>query len=693
MTAISSVSAETPPSPRAGRRPATVVSATVLTWSDALLDAAVWVLASWTIAYHAALIMNLAWYFAVGLFAVGLLGGAVARRWRARPLPTSRFEPVAVGRDHQTVLIGCVVVLIVAVGLSGSAWSSTLPEWWLFWFLIVTALTVVSTLVLVGRPVVQSSRTIHQDPGRGALGVVALAAIVGTGSAVVQRPDADDVFLINRSVYIAERGGTFPVRDTLFSDEVFRITRPDFPSTAIEPLIGVAARVTHLPAATLTYLVLGPIAAALSVLALWRLLRTLGALAPALATLAGLIFLLLDGADHAGFGNLSFVRSWQGKVIFLIVLLPSIAHFALRWARDNSAADLILLIAANIASIGLTSTAVFVAPATTLVVIAAGAMSARSPRPLLVGLLALVPAFVVAITRLVSSPQSLAGGQPALATQLPGILDFTPEIEPSSTWHFVFGYGWRLVLPVGAAVFAWAFVSDRTSRVALALAPLMLFGVFLGPGMLDILDELSGARSILWRTIWILPIPAAVGLAATAPLLIARRGLRRTLSVLVPALMVVSMFTLNDWVLAGSNQQTSIGGVRWDVDRESLAASREILRLAPEGATVLAPVSVSGALAISTTQVRTVNPRDRYLYALAKEPDFFSVERRLLDDVIDGASDKALTDSFVDALARLEVSVVCTRTDGESGDLAEALGRSGFDRVGSDSVCTYWLEK
>jgi hypothetical protein len=64
----------------------------------------------------------------------------------------------------------------------------------------------------------------------------------------------------------------------------------------------------------------------------------------------------------------------------------------------------------------------------------------------------------------------------------------------------------------------------------------------------------------------------------------------------------------------------------------------------------------------------------------------------LLDAVIDGASDAAPTDSFTDALERLDVSVVCTRRDAESSDLTETLERSGFDRVGSDSVCTYWLK-
>ncbi len=140
----------------------------------------------------------------------------------------------------------------------------------------------------------------------GALAVVGMAVVFAALSAVTVRPDADDVFLINRSNWVEERGGQFPVGDTLFSDEVFRADRPERPPTSIEPLVGAVARILPVGSPTVAYLWLAPLASALGVLALWRLLRTLRAPAPALACLVGAGFLALDGAVHTSFGNMSF---------------------------------------------------------------------------------------------------------------------------------------------------------------------------------------------------------------------------------------------------------------------------------------------------------------------------------------------------------------------------------------------------
>ena len=48
-------------------------------------------------------------------------------------------------------------------------------------------------------------------------------ALVALLSLVMVRPDQDDVFVVNRSTWIAEHDTSFPERDTVFSDDVLPV--------------------------------------------------------------------------------------------------------------------------------------------------------------------------------------------------------------------------------------------------------------------------------------------------------------------------------------------------------------------------------------------------------------------------------------------------------------------------------------
>jgi hypothetical protein len=96
------------------------------------------------------------------------------------------------------------------------------------------------------------------------------------------------------STWAAERG-RFPVRDTIFSDEVFEaIYFP--PWNSLEALAGTVAGATGISAPSLVYLGVTPLATVLAVLAIWRLLRRWEVPMPAVALSTALIFLLVAGS-------------------------------------------------------------------------------------------------------------------------------------------------------------------------------------------------------------------------------------------------------------------------------------------------------------------------------------------------------------------------------------------------------------
>ena len=175
------------------------------------------------------------------------------------------------------------------------------------------------------------------------------------------RPNPDDLYYLNLSQWVAEHG-SFPLRDTIFADLTYPMSNWP-PVASYDALVGAAAHLLGTQAATIEYVVVTPLATALSVLALWRLLRAWRAPHLALTLSAALVFLLLDGtSSYATPGNLFLTRLWQGKIILLCLLVPLLLVYALRYVERPSRSTGAWLLLGGIASVALSTTAIFLTP-------------------------------------------------------------------------------------------------------------------------------------------------------------------------------------------------------------------------------------------------------------------------------------------------------------------------------------------
>ena len=309
----------------------------VVRWSDRVLDGAVAGLAGWTVVFHLARWTGLGRDGALGFWIVAIAAWIVVRL--RRPHGREASGPAASGSvpdqrrpDQRWSVAGLAVVALLL------AWIDVDGLWWpVLWACIgVLLLAAVRRSLPTTDPAAggeESARAVPTDAAT--IAVLLLAVVMAVLSLVMVRPDQDDVFVVNRSTWIAEHDTSFPERDTVFSDDVLPVQRPAGLPTSVEAFLGSIAALVRVAAATLAYLGLGPLVAALSVLATWRLLRGLGARAPVLATWVGTAFLILDGAEHGSFGNFSAGRSWQGKVVFLVVVVPVLWHHAAAWGRTG----------------------------------------------------------------------------------------------------------------------------------------------------------------------------------------------------------------------------------------------------------------------------------------------------------------------------------------------------------------------
>ncbi len=687
------------------------LAAGVVRWSDRVLDGSVAGLASWTVVFHLARWTGTGRDGALGLWLVVVAAWAVLRLRGSAGRPSgqavSGSPSGASGPDARWFAdagwvaggLGAVAVLVACVDVDGLWW----PVLWAGLALLL--------LVAVRRSLPSARPSSGGEEARGgvpsgtaAVAVLVLAVAMAVLSLVMVRPDQDDVFVVNRSTWIAEHDAAFPERDTVFSDDVLPIQRPAGLATSVEALVGAMAALVRVAAASLAYLGLAPLVAALSVVATWRLLRGFGARAPALATWVGTAFLVLDGAEHGSFGNFSAGRSWQGKVVFLVLVVPTLWHHAAAWGRSGRRRHLRATALGVVAGLGLTSTAVLVAPAVVVAAATATAVHATTGgvrrNRIGWGLAATAPAVVVGLGTLLADPQRL--GDLAAATSSGVVAAFDPlrwldsGTEPIGVVRMVFGSGPGALAAVAAALLAWTTVGDRSTRLLLLAGPVVVFGGFLAPGVLDVLNELGEADAIAWRTVWILPEPALVGLVLTQVRWgTGLRGSTSTGPVVAPVVVLVVMALTGTAITSSANRGTELV---WppavDLPRPEVDGARGLIDRAPDGGTVAGPEGVDFAVSVLTSTVTATNPRSAYLRGRHVDAAFRADDRRTLSHALDHGWAEWGADAVVDALDGLRPDAVCLRSApaiGDGGEVADVLVAAGYRADGADAACRYFV--
>jgi hypothetical protein len=112
----------------------------------------------------------------------------------------------------------------------------------------------------------------------------------------------------------------------------------------------------------------------------------------------------------------------------------------------------------------------------------------------------------------------------------------------------------------------------------------------------------------------------------------------------------------------------------WQRPPPSVTAADDLLRVMPPGSRLLAPDSLSITLAVSTSAVTSVAPREYYLQYLQHDPAFRYADRLALWGFVNDA-DAAPPRDLPGALRRVGVDVVCTfAADTQRYDAVRGVG-------------------
>ena len=279
--------------PRSARHPLWV------TVADAVLDGSIVAFAVWTVLYEVATAFRLsAWGTGIVWIPLALVSVA-ACVLRAVRVHRGVDPPAADPDDRPTRQPGPLVASGIGLALLAGLTALLTEARPAVWLLTVAACAVLLVGFARDRRVRRTTPTSYDGPGAlSQAGAAVLVLGLTVAMMFVLNPSSDDIYYVNRSVWVAEQG-TFALRDTMFGAERFPATYGGgLPVASIEGLIGALAHLLGVSAAGLSYLVVQPVGCLLAGWATWRLVR---AWAPrrALLVLAGAVLFSLFSATAA----------------------------------------------------------------------------------------------------------------------------------------------------------------------------------------------------------------------------------------------------------------------------------------------------------------------------------------------------------------------------------------------------------
>lgn len=497
----------------------------------------------------------------------------------------------------------------------------------------------------------------------------------------VSRSDLDDAFYVAVAAFTSAR----PEQPLLHTDPMFGeiglpLLFPSYRFASFELLVGAIAYELSLPAMEIYYIVLLPVWVMITIIATMLLTKEF---MPKYWLWSGLMMLLLTvllGETHRGPGNLSFVRLFQGKIVFLSTMVPTVFYITARFfSRRGSQRDLLLLACCQISSIGLTNFGMLAGPM-------AGFSALVSNIPLIFNGREPVKKFYAA-TAILLIPLPYLIYVSRHATKSP-LLNFNSE-SAVQVFQSVLGphqqYLIILLLLAGPIL-----AKDTITRWRLAVPPLLLFGIYLNPWLAELISKHITTPPVYWRVVWSFPILIYSAIAfcmifTTRLESTANRLLHGLLAAVVLGLMI---YTLPLHTLRLDNIGPIEGFATWKIPKNHLQIAEKAVKLSHHGK-LLAPDEIAGVIARFEQHPPLVNVREAYLELLRpamKEDNYKS--RRLLYDFITTSLKEDRQVRI--ALKKLDVSIIVMKISNESSEKIDLLLTEHYERQAPIADYSIW---
>ncbi|MBF0358694.1 MAG: hypothetical protein HQL70_08795 [Magnetococcales bacterium] len=248
------------------------------------------------------------------------------------------------------------------------------------------------------------------------------------------------------------------------------------------------------------------------------------------------LMLALGGETRAGFSMFSFILLQFGKSVVVSATLPLLILFAIRFMESGSRKEWLLLFFGQIAALGLSSTAVFIAPtAVGLTLLACWRRNLLSTKRLMIG---------------VSSSVYLLGmGLFIRSLMLQSYSTFSGGMGVTNNIIKVFGDGPHLYIYLLAAVGAWTLIADTDRRRLFLSLSLFYFALIWNPFLQPFWMEHLTGKMVYWRMFYTIPLPAMAAVLILAPVSAWSRGwLPSPLTLLTVIVVLLGLSRFPQWV-------------------------------------------------------------------------------------------------------------------------------------------------
>lgn len=594
-------------------------------YADLLCDGVVYGFAFWTVLCHAVVFAGGSLHHLLVVTGLCLVACLVGWRYSRARRTTSVQEqaspssfllrpedaPFTVGKYARGWVLAAAIIAVMIYVL-----TSNLVVYWL---IALVVLFFTSLHGLTGRftnSVSAPTRQLSWELILWVLGVI--GAIV---TLIAHRPNLDDGGYLHIVISVID-APDLPIlaRDSLHGLPELPPLFQVYKVHSLEIFEGALAYLTGLHGLDVAYWIIPTLAGLLVPLAYARLFRRLIPGRWIWGVLIVVLFLFSVADSKWIYSNFAFVRLHQGKAIFLSVLVPLLMAYGLEFAQKPSKIRGFRLLAGQVAAVGLTSTALWMAPLVVGLAIVCGIQRHRRPlHTLLLGAFSSLYVLLLALWMKLS---------------FQGVVDNTTEKASidlmSESLQRVLGQDLFLFLGLFLLIAGWAFAQTSAERRFMAIFPLgflFLWNPFVGHFLAENLTH----PVTYWRVFWILPFPSLLGVALSVPI---EMPLLRKVPAWGRSLLTLGMVGLLFFggtkvhVLSSANE-VRLGVPTWKVPQETFSIVCTMAEQVPPGSIVLAPFEVSGWIPILHGHPMPLVARRHYMDLVEESLGVEEVEQRL----------------------------------------------------------------
>jgi hypothetical protein len=412
-----------------------------------------------------------------------------------------------------------------------------------------------------------------------------------------------------------------------------------------------------------------------------------------LASVATVVCVLLAvGETHRWYGNFALVRIWQGKAIALSVVLPLLYAYALRFAVRPNRRDWVMLGAAQIAAIGCTSSALWLAPASAVMTLCAAVRPTRQGlRVVCLGALASV--YVLAAAWLFQSELKGSMGMSELKDSMgmPSAPGRSVGLQIRNALVIVLGDSRLLLVGVAALLSGWFFAAPGLARRFAVVLPLAALLGLLSPYTAGwVTANVTGPP--YWRSLWAVPVPILLALILTSPLHLG--GVARPLTRRLVWVALLAAFVLLVPRYSGLSRANDVQ-LRWPGLKVPDVAYRWAVAVndrVPPGSQVAVAADIGTWLVTLPHHAAPLVVRD-YLRAAPPRLSRQAVrDRRAMQRFVDAPElVEATPEQFRGGLDRFALRAVCLVNDPRATVARAILQRSGFTEALSGDGYALWV--